>query len=191
MKSRNTQDNIKFGLEREEANKARIEYIFNLKLTHSYFKYQHFDFYDSSKFVVIEHKSYGYPYHIDNWTLLKSNKILNSNSLFIFEFKNLLSSKRLNQNQGKTEDYELFYLQYSTQIFKTFEKQYIKYANKIAAEEFIVIENKYLTPIYDSPITIKLKPKNNEYITQLITNDEKHKNDNIDYKLEFIEKLFK
>ena len=179
MKSRNTQDNIKFGLEREEANKAKIEYIFNLKLTHSYYKYQHFDFYDSSKFVVIEHKSYGFPYHIDNWTLLKSNKILNSNSLFIFEF--------VNKNGG----YELFYLQFTSKIFKTFEKQYIKYANKIADEEFIVIENKYLTPIYDSLITIKLKPKNNEYITQLIINDEKHKNDNIDYKLEFIEKLFK
>lgn len=177
MKSRNTQDNIKFGLEREDANKAKIEYIFNLKLTHSYYKYQHFDFYDSTKFVVIEHKSYGFPYHINNWTLLKSNKILNSNSLFIFEFK------------SKKGEYELYYLQYSTKIFKTFEKQYIKYANKIAQEEFIIIENKHLTRIYDLPITIKLKPKNNEYITQLITNDEKHKNNNNNDKFKFIEKL--
>jgi predicted nucleic-acid-binding Zn-ribbon protein len=101
-------------------------------------------------------------YHIDNWTLLKTNKIMNSNSLFIFEFK------------CKNENYELFYIQFTSKIFKTFKKEYIKYANKIHYEEFFIIPNDTLTRLRpDDKIQLKVKPKNNEYIKGLIDDDNK------------------
>lgn len=174
MTFKNTRDNIIFGLQREDANKSIIENVFNLSLTHSKYKFQHFDFYDNLKYVVIEHKSFNMRYHIDNWTLLKTNKICNSNSLFIFEFKNLLTIKSLNQNQCETENYELFYIQFTSKIFKTFEKEYIKYGNKIHYEEFFIIPNNTLTRFNpDDRIILKFKQTNNEYINELINEDNK------------------
>jgi hypothetical protein len=187
MSFKNTRDNIIFGLQREEANKSIIENVFSLCLTHSKYRFQHFDFYDDVKYVVMEHKSFNMRYHIDNWSLLKTNKICNSNSLFILEFKNLLTSKaiplavgckraeppRLNQNQ-QNESYELFYIQFTSKIFKTFKKEYIKYANKIHYEEFFIIPNHALTRFnHDDKIILKFKPKNNEYIKGLIDDDNK------------------
>jgi len=165
MSFKNTRDNILFGLQREDANKSIIENVFSLCLTHSKYRFQHFDFYDEVKYVVIEHKSFNMCYHIDNCTLLKTNKILNSNSLFIFEFK-----KQKQQN----ESYELFYIQFTSKIFKTFKKEYIKYANKIHYEEFFIIPNNELLRFSpDDKIQLKFKPKNNEYINELINEDNK------------------
>jgi len=82
--------------------------------------------------------------------------------LFIFEFK------------CKNENYELFYIQFTSKIFKTFKKEYIKYANKIHYEEFFIIPNDTLTRLRpDDKIQLKVKPKNNEYIKGLIDDDNK------------------
>jgi len=154
-----TQENIAYGLSREEHNKPIIEHVFSLKLIHSKYKFSNFDWFDDIKNCVVEHKSFHLKYHTENITLLKTNKVLNGNSLFIFEF-----------NYNNT--FELFYLKYNSKLFLTFEQQYYKYANKLHYEQFFVIENKHLIPFNnDSIIDIKFKQKNNSIIENCIKND--------------------
>ena len=151
-----TNKNIEFGLEREQHNKPIIEQVFNLNLTHSKYQYQNFDFFDEIRGAVVEHKSFHILHHIENHTLLKTNKICCSNSIFIFEFLN-----------G-----QLFYLQYSSKIFKTLKTGWIKYQHKIFKEEFFIIPNELLTPFNStSKIDLKFKEKHRGYIQQLILDD--------------------
>lgn len=153
---RNTKDNIAFGLEREEVNRPIIEKVFGLNLEHSKYQYQHYDWVDNVRYVVVEHKSFNFPFHKSNWTLLKTSKIKNSSSLFIFEFQG-----------GK-----LFYLQYSGKVFKEFQIDYVKYHNKINREEFFIIPNHFLS-LFDenSKIELEWKNKNIPYIRLLIEQD--------------------
>lgn len=153
---RNTSENVKYGLSREQTNKSIIEKIFGLNLIHSKYQYQIFDFYDPIKCVLVEHKSFHISFHKSNWTLLKTNKVLNSNSMFIFEF----------------QDNKLFYLQYSSKLFKTFQQDWIKYHNKINKEHFFIIPNKHLTYFDEtSEINLEFKSKNIPYISLLIEQD--------------------
>lgn len=169
-----TSECIDYGLSREEANVLLIEKVFNLNLKHSKYICQNFDWYDGVKKMVIEHKSFHLKYHNENVTLLKTNKICNRNSLFIFEF-----------NYQNT--FELFYLQYSSKVFSTFQVQYYKYANKIYTEQFFVIPNHLLVAFdKNSKIELVLKQKNNKIIDDLIFEDnqkyEKTKSNTFFYK---------
>jgi len=151
-----TNKNIEFGLQREAENQPTIEQVFSLNLQHSKYKYENFDFFDELRGAVVEHKSFHILYHLENHTLLKTNKICCSNSLFIFEFLNN----------------ELFYLQYNSKIFKTLKIEWIRYGHKIFKEEFFVIPNELLIPFNSSSkINLKFKEKHRAYIKQLIFDD--------------------
>lgn len=151
-----TKENIAFGLSREEHNHHIIEEVFGLKLVHTKYRFANYDWYDANKNIVVEHKSFSRQFHKSNFCLLKTNKVLNSNSIFIFEF-----------DTSRT-----FYLQYSGKIFKEFQQDWVRYSGKILKEHFFIIPNSYLiefTP--SSKIDLTFKNKNIPYIKMLIEQD--------------------
>ena len=156
--------NIKRGGEREDANKETIKIVFDLNLTHSIWRYQNFDWFDKNRLFVVEHKSYSYFFNLYKNTMLKSNKILNSNSLFIFEFL----------DPNSVTGFSLYYLQFSSKIFSKLEIKWVQYRLKMVKEEMFIIPNQFLIPFdVNSRVELKDKIKNHAFISSLIEEDAK------------------
>lgn len=156
--------NIKRGADREDANKNTIELVFDLNLTHSHWRYNHFDWFDPNRLFVVEHKSYSYPFNLYKNTMLKSNKILNSNSLFIFEFLDPTS----------VTGFSLYYLQFSSKLFSEFELRWCQYRLKMVKEQMFIISNNLLTPFdVNTRVVLRSKRKNHAFISSLIDEDAK------------------
>lgn len=160
MEKNNTYQNNKNlikGLERQVCNKPIIESYFNLTLQNSLYPYANFDYFDNIKHIVIELKSFNRKYNFYGDCHLKTNKVLNPNSIFVFEFLDDSPTK-----QG----YELYYLRYNTKFFNSLEQKFITYKIKTMAEQFFIIPNEYLTKIEN--IDIRAKKKYTSHINDLI-----------------------
>lgn len=160
MLIKNTIKNIEYGLMREAHNKSIIENVFNLKLFHSLNQYANFDWVDKNEFMVVEHKSFNLTFNIHNHTLLKTNKVLNSNSIFIFEYNTTENTK------------QLFYLRYSSAVFKTLRQEWVKYNLKIMRELFFIIPNELLISFKSTDfIPLQGLKKNIQFINELLEDD--------------------
>lgn len=153
--------NLEKGLQRQSINKSIIEDYFNLALKESLYPYSNFDYFDENKHIVIELKSFNRKYNYFGDCHLKTNKVVNPNSIFVFEFLT-------------DEGYELYYLRYTTKFFNTLEHKFITYKIKTIQEEFFIIPNEYLIKI--KKIDMKAKIKYKSHISQLIELDKQKYN---------------
>lgn len=110
MNRTKTKDLI-FGLAHEESVADKISKIFNLKLYHTKFKYSLFDYYDDKNEFIFEIKNYTYPFNKYKTEIIGVNKGISNNGVFIFK------------HEG---DNNIYYTQFNSDLFKTFNKRYIK-----------------------------------------------------------------
>ena len=102
---------FEYGLSNENTIKIVLENIFNMKLTHTLFKYSSFDWFDTNNRFLFELKSYRYSYNKNETEIIGVNKGLTNNTVFIFQHENI----------------DLYFIQFNRDLFKTFKKRYIPY----------------------------------------------------------------
>jgi hypothetical protein len=119
------------GLLKENEVKDRVEKIFDDKLEHSKYQYSHYDYAGATLFYEMKSIKMNYPN-----VFIGTDKIICNNLIFIYTFENLPN--------------KLFYIKYDTDLFSTFEKKYVKPANRLYTNEVYLIPQSLLIEITDT-----------------------------------------
>jgi len=152
------ENDLNYGLQREEKLKDIIERCFGRKLIHSHYKYSCFDYYDKRKHFVFEIKNYRYAYDKYKTEIIGCNKGLSDNAIFIFQH----------------EDKDIFFIRYNKILFESFNTRYISVPYRINSVLCWDIPKQYLTKIdINNLITYKLKSAKGEtkIVKKLIDDD--------------------
>ena len=152
------QNDLIYGLEREDKLKYLLEKVFHRRLIHSHYKYSCFDYYDKRKHFIFEIKNYRYAYDKYKTEIIGCNKGLSDNAIFIFQH----------------QDKDIFFIRYNKILFDTFNTRYISVPYRINAVLCYDIPKQYLTKIdINNLITYKLKSAKREtkIIKKLIADD--------------------
>lgn len=158
------ENDLIYGLAREEKLRIIIESCFGRKLIHSKYKYSCFDYYDKRKHFIFEIKNYRYSYNKYPTEIIGCNKGLSDNAIFIFQH----------------DDKDVYFVRYNKTLFDTFNKRYINVPYRINAVLCYDIPKQYLTKIdINNLITYKLKSAKGEtkIVKQLINEDLTNSND--------------
>jgi hypothetical protein len=141
------ENDLKYGLAREEILKNLLEKVFHRQLIHSHFKYSCFDYYDKRKHFIFEIKNYRYAYSKYKTEIIGCNKGLSDNAIFIFQH----------------EDKDIYFIRFNKILFDTFNTRYINVPYRINAVLCYDIPKQYLTKIdINNLITYKLKSAKGE-----------------------------
>jgi len=152
------ENDLNYGLAREEKLKNLLENVFNRKLIHSHFKYSCFDYYDKRKHFIFEIKNYRYAYDKYKTEIIGCNKGLSDNAIFIFQH----------------EDKDIYFIRFNKILFDTFNTRYINVPYRINAVLCYDIPKQYLTKVdINNLITYKLKSAKGEtkIVKKLIDED--------------------
>jgi len=118
------------GLKKEGMIRERVEKAFGDTLIHSCYEFSNYDYQGKNLFYEIKTIKSMYPY-----LYLGTDKIICENLVIIYAFDNLPN--------------KLFYIKYDNKLFSTFEKKYVKPANRLYYNEVYLLPKSCLIEIKD------------------------------------------
>jgi hypothetical protein len=121
------------GLKNEDVVKQQVEKAFEDTLIHSSYEFSNYDYEGKKIFYEIKTIKSMYPY-----LYLGTDKIICENLVIIYAFDNLPN--------------KLFYIKYDSKLFSTFEKKYVKPANRLYYNEVYSIPKGCLIEIKDKVV---------------------------------------